>query len=429
MAVTLLDRLRHSWNAFTDAEKNRNKPVTMTYESYYSYGSSRPDRLRPLRSIERTVVQSIYNRMAVDAASISLRHVRTDGDGRYLEDIKSGLQECLSVEANIDQGGQMFRQDIYQTLLQEGYLGIAPIDTTSNPREMGSYGIKTMRVGRVVEWKPEHVVLSLYNDRTGQRENVLLPKRIVAIVENPFYSVMNEPSSTLQRLQHKLNLLDQVDEQSSSGKLDILIQLPYVVKSDLRRQQAETRRKELEVQLKDSKYGIGYIDGTERITQLNRPVENNLLKQVEYLTALLYSQLGITEEIMKGTADSTTMLNYYNRTIGPIVDAVVESMTRTFITKTARTQGHAVRPFRDPFKLVPVDQIAEMGDKLTRNEIASSNEIRMAIGWKPSKDPKADELRNANMPQPGDGEGSKKPEKPLTDEERPWSQKDSTTDL
>ena len=421
MATTFFDRLKHSWNAFTDAESNRRKPVTMTYESYFSYGSSRPDRLKPARSIERTIIQSIYTRMAIDAASIDIRHVRTDKDGRYLEDIKSGLHNCLTVEANIDQGGQMFRQDVFQTLFQEGYLGIVPVDTTRNPVNNNSYDVNSMRVGKIVEWKPEHVVLSVYNQKAGQRQNVELPKKMVAVVENPFYSVMNEPSSTLQRLQHKLTLLDQVDEQSSSGKLDILIQLPYVVKSDLRKQQAEIRRKELEVQLKDSKYGIGYIDGTERITQLNRLVENNLLKQVEYLTSLLYSQLGLTEEIMKGTADDKTMLNYYNRTIGPVVGAVVESMARTFLTKTARSQGQTIRQFRDPFKLVPVDQIAEMGDKLTRNEIASSNEMRMAIGWKPSSDPKADELRNANMPQPGDN-----PEAPPAPREEPSRPEEST---
>lgn len=325
--------------------------------------------------------------------------MRLDKEDRYKEDIKSGLNECLTVEANLDQAARAFRLDIALTLFDLGVLAIVPVDTTLDPSQGTGWDVKSLRVGKIVQWMPEKVRVSVYNEKRGMREDVTLDKRFVAIVENPLYAVMNEPNSTLQRLIRKLNLLDTIDEQSSSGKLDLIIQLPYVVKSEARRQQATQRRNEIHDQLRGSKYGIAYTDGTEKITQLNRPVENNLLKQVEYLTQMLYTQLGLTEEVMNGTANEATMLNYNNRTIEPILGAIVEAMHRTFLTKTARSQGQAIRYFRDPFKLVPISQIAEIADKLARNEIASSNDIRQAIGWKPSSDPKADELINSNMPQ------------------------------
>ena len=359
----------------------------------------RPDRPRLTRGNERSIVTAVYNRIALDVSDIDIRHVRLDENGRYIEDIDSGLNNCLTVEANIDQTGKAFIQDVVMSMLDEGCVAIVPVDTTLNPKVTGSYDINSMRTGKIVQWYPQHVKVNLYNDKTGRKEEVTLPKSMVAIVENPLYAVMNEPNSTLQRLIRKLNLLDYVDEQTGAGKLDLIIQLPYVIKSDARRQQAEDRRADIERQLKDSKYGIAYTDGTERITQLNRPVENNLMKQIEYLTSMLYSQLGINQAVLDGTADEKTMLNYTNRSIGPIISAIVDEMKRKFLTKTARSQMQSIRYFKDPFKLVPVNEIAEISDKLTRNEIASSNEIRQIIGWKPSQDPAADELRNKNLNQ------------------------------
>jgi hypothetical protein len=350
---------------------------------------------------ERSIISSIYTRLAIDIASSDIRHVRLDEEDRYLEDINSGLNECLTLEANIDQAARQFRFDVAMTVLDKGVAAIVPVDTTIDPN-LGSYDIKTMRVGEIVSWMPQHVKVEVYNELKGYREQLVLNKRHVAIIENPLYAVMNEPNSTLQRLVRKLNLLDTVDEQAGSGKLDLIIQLPYVIKSEARRQQAEQRRQDIEFQLRNNKYGIAYTDGTEKVTQLNRPAENNLLKTVEYLTEMLYGQLGLTPEIMKGTADEATMLNYMNRTIEPIVSAITESMKRRFLTKTARTQKQSIMFFRDPFKLVPIASIAEIADKFTRNKIATSNEMRQVVGWKPSKDPSADKLENANMPQPAE---------------------------
>jgi len=352
-------------------------------------------------SNERSIISSIYTRLGIDVASVRIKHVRVDDEDRYLEDVDSGLNECLTVQANVDQAPRMFRQDIAMTLFEEGTCAIVPIDTTVSI-DSGSFDIKTLRIGRIVEWFPHHVRVSVYNERTGKREDLTVPKKSTAIVENPLYSVMNEMNSTLQRLVRKLNLLDQTDEQNASGKLDLIIQLPYVIKSEARRQQAEQRRQEVEFQLRGSQYGIAYTDGSEKITQLNRPVENNLLTQVESLTQLLYVQLGLTPEVMNGTADEKTMLNYWDRTIEPVMDAVVEAMHRTFLTKTARTQGQRIMYFRDYFKLVPISGeggMADIADKFTRNEILSSNEVRQIVGFKPSQEPKADQLINSNMPQ------------------------------
>lgn len=399
MADTFRERIAHAWNAFVGNQEA--KVEYPHYGSAISYGSPRPDRVRPRFVNERTIISSIYTRLSVDIASINFRHVRVDQDDRFIENINDGLNECLTVSANIDQTARAFRQDMAMTLFDKGVIAIIPVDTTINPLVSGSWDIKTMRVGEVLAWYPEHVRVSLYNQKTGMREEITVPKTVAAIVENPLYSVMNEPNSTLQRLIKKLSLLDAVDEQSSSGKLDLLIKLPYTIRSDSRRDQAERRRNDIETQLSGSKYGIAYVDGTENITQLNRPVENNLLNQITYLTEMLYSQLGLTAEVFNGTADEKTMLNYFNRTIEPIVSSITESMHRTFLTKTARSQGQAIRFFRDSFKLVPISQIAEIADKFTRNEIATSNEIRAVIGWKPSQDPRADSLANPNMPQDG----------------------------
>jgi hypothetical protein len=382
------------WNVFTGEETRR----IPDYNYGVSYGS-RPDRTRLLISNERSIVTAIYNRISIDVSGIEIRHVRLDADGRYKEDIHSDLNNCLTLEANLDQAGRAFRQDIAMTLLDKGVLAIVPVDTSVDPNVSAGFEIKTLRVGHIVGWYPHHVRVNLYNENTGQREEVTVSKATTAIVENPLYSVMNEPNSTLQRLIRKLNLLDSVDEQSGSGKLDLIIQLPYVIKSEARRQQAEQRRKDIEFQLKGSQYGIAYTDGTEKITQLNRPAENNLLTQVEYLTKMLYSQLGLTEEIMSGIADEKAMLNYNNRTIEPIVCAITEAMRRTFLSKTARSQHQSILYFNDPFKLVPINNIAEIGDKFARNEVMTSNEIRSVIGLRPSSDPKADELRNSNMPE------------------------------
>ena len=394
-------KLKHAWNAFSSNEEDE---FTQSWGTAISYGTARPDRLRLNISNERSIVSAIYTRLAIDFASISIRHVKLDENDRYLSEIKSGLNNCLRLEANIDQGARALRQDIAMSLFDQGVIALVPVDTSMNPNVTGGYDIQTMRVGTIVRWMPRHVRVSLYNDNSGKREEVTLEKKYVAIIENPLYLVMNEPNSTLQRLIRKLSLLDAVDEQVSSGKLDLIIQLPYVIKSDARRQQAEKRREDIEFQLKGSKYGIAYTDGTEKITQLNRPAENNLMAQIEYLVEMLYSQLGLTPEVMNGTADEKTMLNYINRTIEPLLDAVTEAMKRTFLTKTARTQGQSIEYFRDPFKLVPIANIAEIADKFTRNEIMSSNEIRAAIGYRPSAEPKADQLVNSNMPQSMAGE-------------------------
>jgi hypothetical protein len=393
-----LSRLKHAWNAFLDQDDSfRGR----SHDFGAAYGV-RPDRVRLRISNERSIVSAIYTRLAIDFASIDIRHVRLDEDDRYVEDIKSGLNNCLTLEANLDQMSQHFFIDAALTMFDEGTIALVPVDTSVDPSGAGSIDIQTMRVGKIVQWYPKHVRVDLYNELTGRREEVTLEKKIVAIIENPLYSVMNEPNSTLQRLIRKLNLLDAVDEQSSSGKLDLIIQLPYVIKSEARRAQAEKRREEIEFQLKGNKYGIAYTDGTEKITQLNRPAENNLLKQIEYLTEMLYGQLGLTPEIMLGTADEAAMLNYINRTLVPILTAFSQEMKRKFLSKTARTQGQSIEFFRDPFKLVPMKDLAEMADKFTRNEIVTSNEFRQFIGIKPSKDPKADELRNSNMPAPLD---------------------------
>lgn len=387
------DRLQHAWNAFF------NKDPTLDFRDYGAAYSYRPDRVRFSRGNERSIVTSVYNRIAMDAAAIDIKHVKQDEDERYVKTVKSGLNDCFNLEANIDQTGLAFKQDIYMSMLDEGVVAIVPVDTTINPKITGSYDISTMRTGKIVAWYPSKVKANVYNDQTGLREDIVLPKSVVGIVENPFYSVMNEPNSTMQRLIRKLNLLDAIDEQSGSGKLDLIIQLPYTVKSPTRQQQAEKRRQQIEDQLKGP-YGIAYTDGTERITQLNRPVENNLMKQIEYLTSMLYSQLGITQAIMDGTADEKTMLNYYNRTIEPLVSSVVVESKRKFLTKTARSQKQSISYFRNPFGLVPVNELAEIADKFTRNEIASSNEIRQIIGMKPSDDPKADRLINSNLNHP-----------------------------
>lgn len=363
-----------------------------------SYGS-RPDRVYLRVSNERSIISSIYNRLAIDVSAIQFRHVRLDDEDRYLEDMKTGLNECLTVEANIDQAARQFRHDIAMSLFDEGSIAIVPVETTSNPGVTASFDIKSMRVGNIVAWHPRHVRVMLYNEATGRREEVTVEKKYVAVVENPLYTVMNEPSSTLQRLIRKLNLLDDADEQSASGKLDMIIQLPYTIRSEARQKQAEQRRKDIEFQLKGSKYGIAYTDGLEKITQLNRPAENNLLKQIEYLTEMLYTQLGLTPEVMNGTASEEVMLNYYNRTIEPVVQAITEAMIRTFLSKTARAQKQTIMSFRDPFRLVSMQNFAEIADKLARNEILTSNELRQAIGVKPAKDPKADKLINSNMPQ------------------------------
>lgn len=403
--MRISQRLKHAWNAFA----NNDDPITRSGSEYgYAFGSSRPHR-PPLRlSNERSIISSIYTRLGVDVAAVGMFHVRTDEQKRYLEDIDSGLNSCLTLEANLDQAARAFRQDIAMTLFEEGVAAIVPVDTTINPMESGGYDIKTMRVGRIVSWYPALVRVRLYNEATGLHEELTLPKKTVAIIENPLYSVMNEKNSTLQRLIRKLNLLDAVDEASASDKLDLIIQLPYTIKSDARRQQAEQRTKDIEFQLKNSRYGIAYADSTEKITQLNRPVENALMAQVEFLTEMLYSQLGLTETIMNGTADEMAMRNYYNRTIEPILDAIVEAMRRTFLTKTARSQGQTIMYFRDPFKFVPIGGeggIADIADKFARNEIVSSNEIRQGIGMKPSKEKKADQLVNSNMPQSDTGVG------------------------
>lgn len=392
--MEIFDRIQHAWNAFM------NKDPTYNYQGVGMGYSYRPDRPRLTRGNERSIINSIFNKIALDVASIDIVHCKLDENNRYIETIDSGLNNCLTLEANIDQTGRAFIQDVVMSMLDEGSVAIVPVDTTLNPKDTNSYDIVSMRTGKILAWYPEHVRVQLYNEKTGKKEELILPKKTVGIIENPLYTVINEQNSTMQRLKRKLALLDMVDEQNSSGKLDLIIQLPYVVKSDARRQQAEKRRKDIEMQLVGSKYGIAYTDGTERITQLNRPIDNNLFTQVESLTSMLYSQLGITQSVLDGTADEKTMLNYYNRSIAPFVDAIVDELKRKFLSKTARTRKQSIQAFRDPFKLVPVNELAEIADKFTRNEILSSNEIRQIIGRKPSKDPKADQLRNSNISQP-----------------------------
>lgn len=400
MPETFSSRLKHAWNAFT------NKDPTDAYRDIGSVSSYyyRPDRPRLTRGNEKTITTAIYNRIAIDVASVEIKHVRLDENNRFLSEINSGLNECLNVEANIDQTGRGLIQDIVMSLMDEGCVAVVPVDTTIDPTVSSSYEINTLRVGKIVEWYPQHVKVRLYNDRTGNKEDVTLPKRTVAIIENPLFSIVNEPNSVVKRLVRKMALLDVVDEQTGAGKLDMIIQLPYVIKTDKRREQAENRRKEIEDQLNGSKYGIAYTDGTEKITQLNRSLDNNLLKQVEYLTSMLYSQLGISQAVMDGTADEKTMLNYNNRTVEPILSAIVDEFKRKFLTKTARSQRQSIEFFRDPFRLVPVNDIAEIADKFTRNEIMTSNEIRQIVGMKPSDDPKADALVNSNISQPTEGE-------------------------
>ena len=393
MEMSLGARLKHAWNVFT-----ANETVGARWDIGPSY-FYRPDRPIFSRGNERSIITSVYNRIALDVAAITIQHVRLDDEGRFTSVMNSTLNDCLSLEANLDQTGRAFIQDIVQSMLDEGCVAIVPVDTDIDPDE-GSYKIETMRTGKILEWYPQHVKVRVYNEQTGKKEDVLVPKRTVAIVENPFYAVMNEPNSTMQRLIRKLNILDAIDEQSGSGKLNLIIQLPYVIKTEARRQQAEKRRKDIEEQLSGSKYGVAYTDGTEHVVQLNRPVDNNLMSQIEYLTSMLYSQLGLTQTIMDGSADDKTMLNYLTRTVEPILSAIVDEMKRKFLTKTARSQKQSILFFRDPFKLVPVSEIAEIADKMTRNEIMTSNEIRQKIGMTPSKDPNADKLRNSNLSAP-----------------------------
>ena len=401
MNISIGSRIKHAWNAFTNKNPSYNQD---------SYGGSyyRPDRVRLSRGNEKSIVTAIFNKIALDISSIDIKHCRLDDNDRFVETINSKLNNCLTLEANIDQTSRSFFQDVVISMFDEGCVALVPVDTIYNPTKTDSYDILSMRTGKITSWYPETITVEVYNDKTGKKEEINLPKKMVAIIENPLYSIMNEPNSTLQRLIRKLNLLDAIDEQSSSGKLDLIIQLPYVVKSTSRKEQAEQRRQDIERQLSGSKYGIAYTDGTEKITQLNRPVENNLLKQVEYLTSMLYSQLGITQGVLDGTADEKTMTNYYTRTIEPIIESIVDEMKRKFLTQTARTQKQSILFFRDPFKLVPVEKLADVADKFTRNEILSSNEIRSIVGRKPSDDPRADMLINSNLnhgtnevPQPG----------------------------
>lgn len=395
MEMSFGSRLKHAWNAFTGNVQINYRDLGMSY-------SYRADRPRLTRGNERSIVTSVYNRIALDVAALNFQHIRLDENGRFLSVIEDGLNNCLTLEANIDQTARSFIQDVVISMFDEGSVAIVPVDTTTDPNVSGSYDIQTMRVGQILDWYPQYIRVRLYNEQTGKKEDIVVPKSATAIIENPLYAVINEPNSTMQRLIRKLNLLDVIDEQSGSGKLDLIIQLPYVIKTEAKRQQAENRRKDIENQLSGTKYGIAYTDGTERITQLNRSVNNNLMSQIEYLTSMLYSQLGITQSILDGTADEKTMLNYNNRTIEPIASAIVGEMKRKFLTKTARSQLQSISFFRDPFKLVPVNEIAEIADKFTRNEIMTSNEIRQVIGMKPSDDPRADELRNKNLSAPSE---------------------------
>ena len=406
MEMSFGSRLKHAWNAFTGNIQMNYRDLGMSY-------SYRADRPRMSRGNERSIVTSVYNRIALDVAALNVQHVRLDENGRFLSVIDDGLNNCLTLEANVDQTARSFIQDVVISMFDEGSVAIVPVDTTTDPNVSGSYDIQSLRVGQILDWYPQYIRTRVYNEQTGRKEDIVVPKSAVAIIENPLYAVINEPNSTMQRLIRKLNLLDVIDEQSGSGKLDLIIQLPYVIKTEARRQQAENRRKDIESQLSGSKYGIAYTDGTEHITQLNRSVNNNLMSQIEYLTSMLYSQLGITQSILDGTADEKTMLNYNNRTIEPIISAIVDEMKRKFLTKTARSQRQSISFFRDPFKLVPVNEIAEIADKFTRNEIMTSNEIRQVVGMKPSDDPRADELRNKNLSEPS-GSDQQSEEAPIT---------------
>lgn len=407
---TIRSRLKHAWNAFTTGQANSQVD---RYTNYGPANYSRPDKTRLSMGNERSIVNSVYSRISTDVAAISIQHVRTDPNGRFIEPMTSGLNDCLTLDANMDQTGRSFIKDIVLSMFDEGQVAIVPTDTTYNPAFSNSYDIQKLRAGKILEWYPAHIKVQVYNEKTAKKEDITVPKSMVAIIENPFYSVMNEPNSTLQRLIRKLNLIDAVDEQSGSGKLDLIIQLPYVIKTAARKEQAEIRRKDIEEQLSGSKYGIAYTDGTERITQLNRPTENNLMGQITYLTSMLYGQLGITEAIFNGSAGEQEMLTYFSRTIEPIISAIVDEMKRKFLTKTARSQNQSIVYFRDPFKLVPVSQLADIADKFTRNEILSSNEFRGIIGFKPSSDPKADELKNKNINSPTTPTTDGNPETPL----------------
>jgi hypothetical protein len=418
MEMSFGSRLKHAWNAFTGNIQMNYRDLGMSY-------SYRADRPRMSRGNERSIVTSVYNRIALDVAALNVQHVRLDENGRFLSVIDDGLNNCLTLEANVDQTARSFIQDVVISMFDEGSVAIVPVDTTTDPNVSGSYDIQSLRVGQILDWYPQYIRTRVYNEQTGRKEDIVVPKSAVAIIENPLYAVINEPNSTMQRLIRKLNLLDVIDEQSGSGKLDLIIQLPYVIKTEARRQQAENRRKDIESQLSGSKYGIAYADGTEHITQLNRSVNNNLMSQIEYLTSMLYSQLGITQSILDGTADEKTMLNYNNRTIEPIISAIVDEMKRKFLTKTARSQRQSISFFRDPFKLVPVNEIAEIADKFTRNEIMTSNEIRQVVGMKPSDNPRADELRNKNLSEPS-GSDQQSEEAPITTDN---SVEESASDL
>lgn len=418
MEMSFGSRLKHAWNAFTGNIQMNYRDLGMSYPY-------RADRPRMSRGNERSIVTSVYNRIALDVAALNVQHVRLDENGRFLSVIDDGLNNCLTLEANVDQTARSFIQDVVISMFDEGSVAIVPVDTTTDPNVSGSYDIQSLRVGQILDWYPQYIRTRVYNEQTGRKEDIVVPKSAVAIIENPLYAVINEPNSTMQRLIRKLNLLDVIDEQSGSGKLDLIIQLPYVIKTEARRQQAENRRKDIESQLSGSKYGIAYTDGTEHITQLNRSVNNNLMSQIEYLTSMLYSQLGITQSILDGTADEKTMLNYNNRTIEPIISAIVDEMKRKFLTKTARSQRQSISFFRDPFKLVPVNEIAEIADKFTRNEIMTSNEIRQVVGMKPSDDPRADELRNKNLSEPS-GSDQQSKEAPITTDN---SVEESASDL
>lgn len=418
MEMSFGSRLKHAWNAFTGNIQMNYRDLGMSYPY-------RADRPRMSRGNERSIVTSVYNRIALDVAALNVQHVRLDKNGRFLSVIDDGLNNCLTLEANVDQTARSFIQDVVISMFDEGSVAIVPVDTTTDPNVSGSYDIQSLRVGQILDWYPQYIRTRVYNEQTGRKEDIVVPKSAVAIIENPLYAVINEPNSTMQRLIRKLNLLDVIDEQSGSGKLDLIIQLPYVIKTEARRQQAENRRKDIESQLSGSKYGIAYTDGTEHITQLNRSVNNNLMSQIEYLTSMLYSQLGITQSILDGTADEKTMLNYNNRTIEPIISAIVDEMKRKFLTKTARSQRQSISFFRDPFKLVPVNEIAEIADKFTRNEIMTSNEIRQVVGMKPSDDPRADELRNKNLSEPS-GSDQQSEEAPITTDN---SVEESASDL
>lgn len=418
MEMSFGSRLKHAWNAFTGNIQMNYRDLGMSYPY-------RADRPRMSRGNERSIVTSVYNRIALDVAALNVQHVRLDENGRFLSVIDDGLNNCLTLEANVDQTARSFVQDVVISMFDEGSVAIVPVDTTTDPNVSGSYDIQSLRVGQILDWYPQYIRARVYNEQTGRKEDIVVPKSAVAIIENPLYAVINEPNSTMQRLIRKLNLLDVIDEQSGSGKLDLIIQLPYVIKTEARRQQAENRRKDIENQLSGSKYGIAYTDGTEHITQLNRSVNNNLMSQIEYLTSMLYSQLGITQSILDGTADEKTMLNYNNRTIEPIISAIVDEMKRKFLTKTARSQHQSISFFRDPFKLVPVNDIAEIADKFTRNEIMTSNEIRQVVGMKPSDDPRADELRNKNLSEPS-GSDQQSEEAPITTDN---SVEESASDL